>query len=40
MTYTKSPLAQRPADYTTKAQALVTEMTLEEKALLLSGDGW
>src|SRR5260370_24343669 len=40
MTFTKNPLAQRPADYSAKAKALVTEMTLEEKALLLSGDGW
>src|SRR6516164_3904432 len=40
MIYTKSPLAQCSADYTDKARALVTEMTLEEKALLLSGDGW
>src|SRR6516164_7786844 len=37
---TKKPLAQPAADYPAKARALVTEMTLEEKALLLSGDGW
>jgi beta-glucosidase len=40
MIFTKDPLAQRPADYPAKARAFVTEMTLEEKALLLSGDGW
>src|SRR5208337_3265651 len=40
MIFTKNPLTQRPADYSAKARALVTEMTLEEKALLLSGDGW
>jgi beta-glucosidase len=40
MVFTKNPLAQSPADYPAKAWALVTEMTLEEKALLLSGDGW
>jgi len=27
------------ADYVVKAKALVAQMTLEEKALLLSGDG-
>jgi beta-glucosidase len=27
-------------DYISKAKILVAEMTLEEKALLLSGDGW
>ena len=32
--------AQRSADYASKAKALVAKMTLEEKALLLSGDGW
>src|SRR5215468_4086281 len=40
MIFTKTPLAQHPVDYPAKAKALVTEMTLEEKALLLSGDGW
>src|SRR6516162_10102224 len=40
MIFTKDSLAQRPADYPAKARAFVTEMTLEEKALLLSGDGW
>src|SRR6201993_3737150 len=40
MIFTKDPLAQRPADYPAKARAFVTEMTLEEKALLLSGNGW
>ena len=40
MILTKKPLAQPAADYPAKARALVTEMTLEEKALLLSGDGW
>ena len=36
----KSSLAQRSAHYVAQAKALVAEMTLEEKALLLSGDGW
>jgi beta-glucosidase len=27
-------------DYVARAQSLVTQMTVEEKALLLSGDGW
>ncbi|MBV8416066.1 MAG: glycosyl hydrolase, partial [Verrucomicrobia bacterium] len=40
MIFTKDPLAQQSEDYTAKARALVAEMTLEEKALLLSGDGW
>src|SRR6516164_7034071 len=40
MILTKKPLAQPAADYPAKARALVTEMTLEEKALLVSGDGW
>src|SRR6516165_5653380 len=40
MIFTKTPSAQHPVDYPAKAKALVTEMTLEEKALLLSGDGW
>jgi beta-glucosidase len=36
----KGTLAQGSVDYLSKAKALVAEMTLEEKALLLSGDGW
>jgi beta-glucosidase len=36
----KSSLGQSSVDYVSKAKALVAEMTLEEKALLLSGDGW
>lgn len=36
----KSSLAHTSADYVAKAKALVAEMMLEEKALLLSGDGW
>lgn len=30
----------RESEYLSQAEALVTQMTLEEKALLLSGDGW
>jgi beta-glucosidase len=40
MIFAKSSLTERSADYAAKAKALVAEMTLEEKALLLSGDGW
>ena len=40
MTFIKDPVAQPSADYLAKARTLVAEMTLEEKALLLSGDGW
>src|SRR6516225_9767315 len=40
MIATKNSSAQRSVDYPAKARALVAEMTLEEKALLLSGDGW
>jgi beta-glucosidase len=40
MILTENSLTQRSADYPAKARALVAEMTLEEKALLLSGDGW
>jgi beta-glucosidase len=36
----KSSLVQGSAHCVAKAKALVAEMTLEEKALLLSGDGW
>jgi beta-glucosidase len=36
----ENSLAQRSTDYVSKAKALVAEMTLEEKALLISGDGW
>jgi beta-glucosidase len=36
----KSWLGQSSVDYVSKAKALVAEMTLEEKALLSSGDGW
>jgi beta-glucosidase len=37
MTSTQSSCS---SDYVAKAKALVAEMTLEEKALLLSGNGW
>ena len=40
MILTKSSPAKSSIDYLSKAKALVAEMTLEEKALLLSGDGW
>ncbi len=36
----ENSLAQRSRDYVSKAKALVAKMTLEEKALLTSGDGW
>jgi beta-glucosidase len=36
----KSSLAEPPVDCVARANELVAEMTLEEKALLLSGDGW
>ena len=36
----ESSATQHPTDYASKAKALVGEMTLEEKALLISGDGW
>ena len=32
--------SERSTDYASKAKALVAKMTLEEKALLTSGDGW
>src|ERR1700688_250208 len=40
MTSERNPLAQYSTDFNSKAKSLVAEMTLEEKALLLSGDGW
>ena len=40
MISSKSPSVQGSRDYISKAKALVAEMTLEEKALLLSGNGW
>jgi beta-glucosidase len=40
MIFTKDTSAQHAANYTAKSRALLAEMTLEEKALLLSGDGW
>jgi beta-glucosidase len=40
MSIPENSLAQRSTDYVSKARALVAEMTLEEKALLISGDGW
>src|SRR6202045_3571929 len=40
MTSERSSLAQYSTDFNSKAKSLVAEMTLEEKALLLSGDGW
>jgi beta-glucosidase len=33
-------LSPHSTDYSSQAKSLVAEMTLEEKALLLSGDGW
>jgi beta-glucosidase len=36
----KKSSVQLPPDYVAKANALVAEMTLEEKVLLLSGNGW
>ena len=36
----QSSLSHPLADYISKAETLVAEMTPEEKALLLSGDGW
>src|ERR1700754_3967464 len=36
----RSSNSQKDIDYLSRARALVAEMTLEEKALLLSGDGW
>ena len=33
-------MLQSLTDFVVKATALVAQMTLEEKALLLSGDGW
>ena len=40
MTTPKSTSTVTSADYLSKAKVLVEEMKLEEKALLLSGDGW
>jgi beta-glucosidase len=40
MTTPKDTSSLTSADYLSKAKALVGEMELEEKALLLSGDGW
>src|SRR5215475_7025429 len=40
MNPTKTSVIQSSLDYVSQARALVAEMTLEEKALLLSGDGW
>jgi len=40
MTTERNPSAQHSAVYRSRANGLVAEMTLEEKALLLSGDGW
>jgi beta-glucosidase len=36
----QSSVSPRSADYVARAKMLVAKMTLEEKALLLSGDGW
>jgi len=36
----ESTSAQSSVDYLSKARSLLAAMTLEEKALLLSGDGW
>src|SRR5215469_1019386 len=40
MNPTKTSVIQSSLDYVSQAKALLAEMTLEEKALLLSGDGW
>jgi beta-glucosidase len=40
MIFAKSSSPRSSTDYLSKAKALVAEMTLEEKALLLAGDGW
>ena len=40
MIYERSSLPQQSADTISQAEQLVAKMTLEEKALLLSGDGW
>src|ERR1700751_1071575 len=36
----QSSVSPRSTDYVARAKMLVAKMTLEEKALLLSGDGW
>ena len=36
----KTSVVQSSVNYVSQAKALLAEMTLEEKALLLSGDGW
>jgi beta-glucosidase len=38
--FTLSETTQAQTDYTAKAKNMVSQMTLEEKALLLSGNGW
>ena len=38
--FTPEDSSERSTDYVSKAKALVAKMTLEEKALLTSGDGW
>src|SRR6516225_3137014 len=40
MNPTKTSVVQSSVNYVSQAKALLAEMTLEEKALLLSGDGW
>jgi len=40
MICSKDSSVQGSVDYISKSKSLVAEMTLEEKALLLSGDGW
>jgi beta-glucosidase len=40
MIFAKSSSAQGSIDHISRATALVAQMTLEEKALLLGGDGW
>jgi beta-glucosidase len=40
MISSKESPVQGSADYISKAESLLAEMTLEEKARLLSGDGW
>ena len=40
VTSTPRDSAEPSGDFFAKARELVNQMTLEEKALLLSGDGW
>src|SRR5690242_15972053 len=40
MSVRQNSCAGNSAQYNSQAKALVAELTVEEKALLLSGDGW